>query len=326
MAALSAPSAWSGRRVLVTGATGLVGSWLTKRLLEEDAHVVALVADSDPRSELVRSGDLARTTVVPGALEDYATVERAVVGHEVDTVFHLGAQALVGPAARAPMATMETNVRGTYHVLELCRLNRDVVRRCVVASSDKAYGDSDVLPYTEDMPLSGRNPYDVSKSCADLLAQSYARTYELPIVVTRCGNIFGGGDVNWSRVVPGTIRSLLRGERPVIRSDGTLVRDYTYVLDVVDAYLLAAERGRSGEAFNVSYESPLSVLALVEAITKRMDAGHLEPDIRDEAKHEIHDQYLSAGLARDRLGWEPGFSFDEALDDTIAWYREVLGA
>ena len=232
---------WPGHCVLVTGATGIVGSWLTKDLLELGAHVVALVLDADPQTELYRSEAIRRVNVVQGRLEDFFAVERAIVSHEVDTVFHLGAQAIVSVAYRSPLPTFEANVRGTWNVLEACRLHSDLVKRVVVASSDKAYGEHDALPYTEDVALQGKYPYEVSKSCADLIAQSYFHTYGLPVTVARCGNIYGGGDLNWSRIVPGTIRSLLRGESPILRSDGQFTRDYIYAKDVCRAYLRLAE-------------------------------------------------------------------------------------
>jgi CDP-glucose 4,6-dehydratase len=321
---------WRGRRVLVTGATGVVGAWVVKALLAEEAHVVALVLDADPRSELYRSGDVRRVAVVSGALEDPAALERAVTVHEVDTVLHLGAQTLVGVARRAPLATFETNVRGTWNLLEACRRHGDLVRRVVVASSDKAYGAQARLPYTEDTPLEGRHPYEVSKSAADLIAQAYHRTYGLPVGIARCGNVYGGGDLNWSRIVPGTIRAFLGGERPVIRSDGTCVRDYVYVKDVAAAYLLLAERlddpRVAGEAFNFSTESPLRVLDLVAEIQKLMDATHLAPDVRATATGEIHAQHLSAAKARAVLGWRPRWDLEAGLRETIAWYRAFLGA
>jgi CDP-glucose 4,6-dehydratase len=321
--------AWSGRSVLVTGATGMVGSWLVKELLARDAAVVALVLDLDPQSELVRSGDLDRVAVVQGRLEDLETLERALAVHEVDTVFHLGAQTLVGPAHRAPLVTWEANVRGTYNLLEACRRLSDSVRRVVVASSDKAYGETDTLPYTEESPLAARHPYEVSKACADLIAQSYHHAYALPVAIARCGNVYGGGDLNWSRIVPGTIRSLLREERPVLRSDGTFVRDYLFVRDAAAAYLLLAERleddGVSGRAFNFSDESPRTVLELVEAIGRRLGRGSLAPVVQDAAVGEIHDQALSAARARSVLGWAPRYDLDAGLDETIAWYREYLG-
>src|SRR5215470_17177111 len=263
---------WVGRRVLVTGATGIVGSALTRRLLDAGAYVVVLVRDWDPQSELVRTGDIRRTSVVNGRLEDYDTLERAINEHEIETVFHLGAQPIVTTAFRNPLPTFEANIRGTYNLLEACRVHRSLVSSVIVASSDKAYGDAPSLPYTEDMPVNGRHPYDVSKSCTDLLAMAYAQSYDLPAVVARCGNIYGGGDLNWSPIVPGTIRSLWRGERPIIRSNGLFTRDYIYVQDVVDAYLALAPRagdaGIKGEAFNFSPESRVSVLEITLAIQR----------------------------------------------------------
>jgi CDP-glucose 4,6-dehydratase len=315
--------------VLVTGATGMVGSWLVKDLLATGAYVVALVLDLDPQSELVRSGDLNACAVVSGGLEDLGALERAVTLHEVDTVFHLGAQTIVGVAHRAPHGTWEANVRGTYNLLEVCRRHADLVQRVVVASSDKAYGDAVALPYTEESPLAARHPYEVSKAVGDLIAQSYHHTYELPVGIARCGNIYGGGDLNWSRIVPGTIRSLLRDERPVLRSDGTFVRDYLYVRDAVSAYVDLADGigadGVAGTAFNFSDESPLTVLQLVEGIREQMGKSGVEPVVLDSAVGEIHDQVLSASRARDVLGWKPSHGLASGLDETIAWYRAYLG-
>ena len=316
---------WAARRVFVTGATGVVGAWLVKELLAHGAQVTALVLDADLRSELYRSGDVNRVSVVNGNLEDFAALERAVNDREVDTVFHLGAQAIVGVAHRSPLPTFETNVRGTWNLLEACRRHRDLVERIVIASSDKAYGRRRQLPYTEDMPLAGQHPYEVSKSVADLIAQSYHHTYGLPVGIARCGNVYGGGDLNWSRLVPGTIRAFLRGERPVVRSDGSYVRDYFFVKDCARAYLRLAERLHDpavrGQAFNFSHESPRTVLELVRVIQKLMDAGHLEPDVRNATVGEIHSQYLSAARARDLLGWAPEFDLESGLRETIAWYR-----
>lgn len=322
-------SAWESRRVLVTGATGIVGSWLVKALLEQGASVVALVLDADPQSELYRSNDIRQVTVVNGGLEDFWTLERAINRHEVDTVFHLGAQTLVGTAHRFPLPTFEVNIRGTYNLLEACRLHHDLVRRLVIASSDKAYGEQPNLPYTEAMPLHGRHPYEVSKSCADLIAQAYHHTYQLPVAIARCGNVYGGGDLNWSRVVPGTIRSILAGERPVIRSDGKYIRDYLYVRDAALAYLRLAERldetrGVRGEAFNFSTERPTTVLDIVRMMLRLMDAGHMEPEILNRATGEIRSQHLSAAKARDMLQWEPQFDLETGLRETIDWYRAFL--
>lgn len=319
---------WQGRRAFVTGATGMIGSWLVKDLLTQGTYIVALIQDADPQSELYRSGDIQKVSVVNGELENFWTMERAINQHEVDTVFHLGAQTIVGTAHRFPLPTFEANVRGTYNLLEACRLHRDMVQRVVIASSDKAYGEQ-ALPYTENMPLHGRHPYEISKSCADLIAQAYYHAYGLPVAIARCGNVYGGGDLNWSRIVPGTIRSLLRGDRPIIRSDGTYVRDYIYVKDVVRAYMCLAacldDSRVQGEAFNFSTEKPTTVLELVNVIGKLMDREHINPDIRNCVEGEIRNQHLSAEKARTILKWKPGFDSEFGLHETIAWYRAFFG-
>ncbi len=316
------------RRVLVTGATGIVGSWLVKELLAQRAFIVALVLDVNPQSELYRSGDIQRITVVNGALEDFWTLERTINLYEIDTVFHLGAQTIVGVAHRSPLPTLETNIRGTYNLLEACRVHRGLVQRVVVASSDKAYGEQSNLPYTEDMPLNGSHPYEVSKSCADLIAQTYHHAYGLPIAIARCGNVFGGGDLNWSRIVPETIRSFLKTERPIIRSDGSYIRDYIYVRDVARAYMRLAEclddKQVQGKAFNFSTENPMTVLEVVAVIQKLMGCVHIEPDIRSSAEGEIRSQYLSAAKAHDVLKWKPAFDLESGLTETILWYRALL--
>jgi len=321
------PAHWRDRPTLVTGSTGLLGSWLTRRLLEAKADVVCLVRDWVPRSELVRGGAFESVNVVRGDVCDRDLIERTLGEYEVDTVFHLAAQTIVGVANRNPVSTFESNIQGTWNVLEACRRSPSV-KSIVVASSDKAYGDQEVLPYSEDTPLEGRHPYDVSKSCTDLIAQAYGKTYGLPVSITRCGNFYGGGDLNWNRIVPGTIRSVLRGERPVIRSDGQSVRDYFYVEDGAAAYMLLAERvasdpGLRGAAFNFSNEIQMTVSDVVENILTRMNCS-LQPDIRNEATNEIRHQYLSAQRARSVLGWSPLFTLDEGLDRTIAWYKDFL--
>ncbi len=315
---------WRDRPVLVTGATGLVGSWLTKRLVTSHAEVVCLVRDWVPQSELVRGGTIGRVKVVRGDVQDQALLERTLGEYEIATVFHLAAQTIVGVANRNPVSTFATNIGGTWALLEACRRSPGV-KQIVVASSDKAYGDQPVLPYDEATPLQGRHPYDVSKSCADMIAASYAHSYKLPVCVTRCGNFYGGGDLNWNRIVPGTIRSVLRGERPVLRSDGSFIRDYFYVEDGAAAYMHLAEKmadnpGLAGEAFNFSNEIQLTVLALVQRILATMGSD-LEPDIQRTATNEILHQYLSAEKARRMLDWEPAYTLDTALEATIAWYR-----
>lgn len=321
-------SGWQQRNVFVTGATGLLGSWLVERLLAEGANVTCLVRDWVPRSRLVSEGLLDRTNAVRGELEDDALLVRALNEYEIDSVFHLGAQTIVGTSARSPLSTFEANIRGTWNLLEACRANARLIRRIVVASSDKAYGAHDHLPYTEDMPLQGRFPYDVSKSCSDLIALSYYHTYGLPIAITRCGNLFGGGDLNFNRLIPGTIRSVLQGEPPVIRSDGQFVRDYFYVRDAVEAYLCLAERlpddSCVGQAFNFATEKPLSVLEVVQSILRLLDRKELQPRILNEASHEIRAQYLDCSKAQRVLGWQPSYGIEDALRETIEWYRNAL--
>ncbi len=318
---------WSERRVLVTGATGIVGSHLCTALLDRGAHVVALVRDDDPQSSFYRDGIAPRCSIVRGELQRSEDTMRALNAHEIEVVFHLGAQTLVGTALRDPLETFESNVRGTYNLLDAVRRLKDLVRAVVVASSDKAYGDSHVLPYTEDMPLAGRHPYDVSKSCTDLLAGCYAASYGVPLAIARCGNIYGAGDLNWSRIVPGTIRSLLAGERPILRSDGKSVRDYIYVADVVAAYLALAEQMERdsvrGEAFNFSPETRVDVFEIVRAIAALLESD-LEPVVLDVATHEIKDQTLDASKARAVLGWQPEWPLEAGLRETIPWYRDVL--
>lgn len=320
-------SFWTDRPTFVTGGSGLVGSWLVKRLADAGADVVCLQRDWVPQSELVRAGMLERVRVVRGDVCDQELLERALGEYEISCVVHLAAQTIVGIANRNPVSTFESNIKGTWALLEACRRSPKV-ESIVVASSDKAYGDAPTLPYDESTPLYGRHPYDVSKSCADLIAQSYAHTYGLPVVVTRCGNFYGGGDLNWNRIVPGTIRSVLRNERPVIRSDGKFVRDYFYVEEGARVYMMLAERlARDpllrGEAFNFSNETQVTVLELVEKILRAMDS-QLVPDVRNEPVQEIRVQYLSAKKARERLDWRPQLTLDQGLERTIEWYRESL--
>jgi CDP-glucose 4,6-dehydratase len=322
-------SFWKDRSVLVTGGTGFLGSCLVSRLLDARANVVCLVRDWVPQSELIRTRKIEQVTTIRGDVTDRDVIERALGEYEVEVVFHLAAQAIVGIANRNPLSTFSTNIGGTWNVLESCR-RAPHVKSIVVASSDKAYGDQERLPYDEAMPLQGRHPYDVSKSCADMIAQTYAASYNLPVAITRCGNFYGGGDLNWNRVVPGTIRSILRGNQPVIRSDGKFVRDYFYIEDGAAAYMLLAERLASypvlrGQAFNFSNESQINVLELVERILHKMNSS-LRPEILNQASNEISHQYLSAERARTVLNWGPQFTLDSGLDRTIAWYRQLLGA
>jgi CDP-glucose 4,6-dehydratase len=321
-------SFWQNRPVFVTGATGLVGSWLLRRLFESGADVVCLVRDWVPQSEAVRSGLLERVRVVRGDIRNQACLERTLGEYEIETVFHLAAQTIVSVANRNPISTFESNIQGTWKLLEACR-HSPLVKQIVMASSDKAYGDHERLPYHEDMPLQGRHPYDVSKSCADLIARCYAVSFGLPVAVTRCGNFYGGGDLNWNRIVPGTIRSVIFGQNPILRSDGSFVRDYLYVEDGAAAYMLLAEKlaessALRGESFNFSNESQITALDLVHKILALMNESKLEPDIRNDAKNEIRHQYLSAAKAREKLGWQPLFELDGGLKKTIEWYKEYF--
>ena len=299
---------WYDRPVLVTGCTGLLGSRLTGALLSAGAVVVGLIRDEVPQSELVRSGALDQIRVVHGDVTDYATVERALNEYEVEAVFHLAAQTIVGIANRAPLSTFESNIRGTWVTLEAAR-RCPTVHRVVVASSDKAYGTQPVLPYTEAMPLQGQHPYDVSKSAADLLAQSYAATYGLPVAITRCANLYGGGDLNWNRLIPGTIRSALQGQSPVIRSDGTFMRDYLYVRDAVRAYMMLSEAldraDIRGQAFNCGTDEPMSVLEMTRLILSLSPHPEASPMVLDEVRNEIKDQYLDSAKIRRAVGWAP---------------------
>lgn len=318
---------WQDRRTLVTGASGLLGSWTVQRLLALGADIVCILRDWVPQSELVRANAIEHVNVVRGDICDQELVERTLGEYEVETVFHLAAQTIVGIANRNPVSTFESNIQGTWSLLEACRRN-PLVKQIVVASSDKAYGDHETLPYDEETPFESRHPYDVSKSCADLIAQSYAHTFDLPVAITRCGNFYGGGDLNWNRLVPGTIRSIIRKQRPIIRSDGNYVRDYLYVEDGVSANLLLAERLESepelrGQAFNFSNESRVTVSELVSKILSAMRSD-LQPDIRNEANNEIREQYLNAAKAKKVLGWSPQFDLESGLVKTIAWYRKFL--
>jgi CDP-glucose 4,6-dehydratase len=318
---------WRNRSVFVTGASGFLGSWVVAELNRRGARVAALVRDAagNAREKLIEGSE--PVAIVHGQLEDHALVLRAINEYECDTVFHLGAQPIVGVANRNPVSTFEANIRGTWNVLEACRLV-PTVKRVLVASSDKAYGEQPKLPYDENMPLQGQHPYDVSKSCTDLISQTYFHTYGLPVCITRCGNFFGGGDLNWSRIVPGTIRSALAGEKPVIRSDGTLIRDYVYVRDVALFYLFLAEamedKAIHGEAFNYSTESQLTVLDITRRILAAAGREDLEPVVLGEARGEIPHQYLSAEKARRMLGWSAGYTIEAALAETVAWYRTYL--
>lgn len=318
-------SYWKGKTVVVTGATGLMGGWLIKALAREGAEIVALVRDQAPKSMVVREGLIDRIAIVSGDLESLPTMQRAIAEYEPHTVFHLAAQPLVQVAKRDPVGTLRANVMGTWNVMEACRLAG--TSNVVVASSDKAYGASDNLPYRETHPLQGRYPYDVSKSCTDLIAQMYAATYDVKTAIARCGNLFGGGDLNFSRTIPGLIKATLAGEPFVIRSDGKFVRDFLYVKDAAESYLtlgerLAEDESISGEAFNFSLGERLTVLDIVHMTLEIMGRAELEPVIQNIASSEIREQYLDASKARERLGWQPRYGMKEAIRETVNWYRE----
>ncbi|HEX5235983.1 MAG TPA: NAD-dependent epimerase/dehydratase family protein [Silvibacterium sp.] len=322
-------SYWKGKSVFVTGATGLMGSWLVKALLREQADVVALVRDQAPNSMLVRDGLLDRIAIVNGELESLPTMRRAIAEYQPHTVFHLAAQPLVQVAKLDPVGTLRANVMGTWNVLEACRLTGK--SNVVVASSDKAYGVTEDLPYLETHPLQGRYPYDVSKSCADLVTQMYSATYGLKTAIARCGNLFGGGDLNFSRTIPGVIQATLAGERFVIRSDGKFIRDFLYVKDAAEAYLMLGERlaedpSVSGEAFNFSLGLRLTVLDIVKMTLSIMGRNDLEPVIQNIASSEIREQYLDRSKAHERLQWSPKYKIEDAMRETIAWYKSELGA
>lgn len=318
---------FAGKNVLVTGATGLLGGHLVSALLREKASVVAIVRDSVPECYLKTEGLDRKIRIVQGQLEDYSLVERTLNEYEVEAAFHLGAQTIVRTANRSPLSTFQSNIKGTWNVLEAAR-NSALLQALVVASTDKVYGESSLLPYTEEHPLLASHPYDVSKACADMLSSSYFRTYGLPVGVTRCGNIFGAGDLNFNRIIPGTIRSVAKKERPVIRSDGKMVRDYVYVEDIADANLLlcgALLSGKEkGESFNFSYSKPKTVLEVVDAVQQAMGSA-LKPIVENKASNEIPKQYLSAAKAQKKLGWKPKWSLESGLRPTVDWYNKYLG-
>ncbi|MCX6770018.1 MAG: GDP-mannose 4,6-dehydratase [Candidatus Micrarchaeota archaeon] len=320
-------SFWNGRQVLLTGASGLVGSWLVEELLSQGAQPVCLVRDRVPDSRFFSEGFDKKVTVAAGELEDRNAIERVINEYEPATIFHLGAQTIVQTANRSPLHTFRANIEGTWNLLEACRTHGKAVEQIIVASSDKAYGDQKVLPYTEDTPLQGRHPYDVSKSCVDLISQSYAATYSLPVAISRCGNFFGGGDLNFNRIVPGTIQSLCKNEAPVIRTDGKYVRDYIYVKDAVSAYLTLAEKYKPalcGEAFNFSNEAQMTTLEMVSLISKLMKKS-IAPKVQNSASGEIRNQHLSAKKAREVLGWKAKYGIEEGLAETIDWYLAYFG-
>jgi CDP-glucose 4,6-dehydratase len=316
------------RNVFVTGATGLVGSWLVANLLDQGATVSALILDEDSNSELIRTGNIKKIKSVHGNLTNFELLRDVFANSEFDTVFHLGAQTIVGTALENPVDTFKSNIEGTWNLLESIRTSKKPAKSIVVASSDKAYGTAEKLPYKEDTKLQGEGPYDVSKSCTDLIAQSYGKTYDMPIAVARCGNIYGGGDLNWSRIVPGTIRDLIQGKQPIIRSDGTYVRDYVYVEDIADAYIQLANHQlkapQLGDAYNFSRDEPTSVLDIYRAICQATVGEYVEPIIKNEIKSEIKDQHLDSSKARKTLQWRSGVNLEIGLQKTSKWYRELI--
>ncbi|NWF75843.1 MAG: GDP-mannose 4,6-dehydratase [Nitrospirae bacterium] len=318
---------WLNKNVFVTGCSGLLGSWLVEELIHKGANVIGLLRDYVPQSRIYHDGLIQKITTVTGNIEDFYLIERALNEYEIEIVFHLAAQTIVPIANNNPLSTFETNIRGTWTLLEACRRNRKI-KKIIVASSDKAYGEHQKLPYTEDMPLQGKYPYDVSKSCADLIAQMYFHYYKIPVCVTRCGNLFGGGDLNFNRIVPGTIRSIYYGENPIIRSDGKYVRDYFYVKDAANAYLCLAEKMDNekiiGHTFNFGNDTPMTVLEITGELLTLMERSDLHPVILNEAKGEILKQYLSSKKARKILGWKPVFSLREGLKETIKWYENYF--
>ncbi len=318
---------WQDRNVLITGCTGFLGGHLTKLLVNQDANVVGLVRDRVPRADLFREGLYNKITVVNGCIEDYQLLERTINEYEIETIFHLGAQTIVRIANRNPISTFKSNIEGTWNVLEASRRN-STVKSIVIASSDKAYGTAKKIPYDETACLNGEHPYDVSKSCADLLAKSYFKTYNLPVCITRCGNFYGSGDLNFNRIVPGTIRSVIRNKNPIIRSDGSFIRDYFYIKNGASAYVHLAEKMEDtkihGEAFNFSNEQPLSVIEITQLILQVMGREDLKPEIRNEASNEIPEQWLSSEKAKKMLDWKAKFSIKEGLAETVEWYKELL--
>ncbi len=314
--------------MLVTGCTGMLGSWLTSALVERGADVIGLVRDWVPRSQLVLSGTYQCIKIVRGSVTDYALLERTLAEYGVETVIHLAAQSTAPIGRRNPLLTFETNIRGTWIVLEAVR-RVDTVKRVLLASSDKAYGTHEQLPYTEDLPLLACYPYGVSKACVEMLARAYASTYDMPVAITRCPNLYGGGDLNWNRIIPGTIRSIIQGKRPVIRSDGSPKRDYLFVQDAVTAYFRLAEElddpTLQGQVFNFGTDVPQSVLTIVQAIIASSDHPGIKPLVLGQASNEIHAQYMSSVKAKRLLGWTPVYTLEQALTETWVWYNAFLG-
>ncbi len=318
-------SFWKNRNVFITGGFGLLGTTLVEMLHEFGARVVLLKRDHVPSSRLFETPALLHAQIVQGDFEDYNVVYRALNEYEIDTVFHVGAQPIAPVGNRMPLPTLKTNIMGTANVLEAARVS-PTVKRVLVASSDKAYGPQPVLPYTEEASLRGNHPYDVSKSCTDLIAQMYWNTYKLPVCITRCGNLYGPGDLNWQRIIPETIKHVLHGEAPVIRSDGKFIRDYFFVRDAANAYIrLAEEMDRPeivGQAFNFSTGNRYTAIDIVNKVIEAMGRVDLEPVILNQAKSEIIEQTLSSEKALRLLNWKPQFTVEEGLKETVEWYTK----
>ena len=313
---------WQDRRVLVTGATGFVGSYLTQTLLDNGADVVTIMRDFCPDSRFLDECEHEETKIVRGDLNNKYLIERTLAEYEIDTVFHLAAQTVVSIANISPYSTIDNNINITLNLLEAMR-TYGKIRHAVIASSDKAYGE--LFPrrkYTEIDATQGIHPYDVSKSCTDLIARSYCVTYDMPIAITRCGNIYGGGDMNWSRLIPNTIRRILKGQLPVVHGSGNETRDYFYVEDCVQAYMLLSEKQAVGP-YNFSTGEEMTVKKVIETLCKVMDVP-VTYDTLNDFKAEIYYQWLDSTKARKNLGWLPKYSFAEGLRKTVAWYRNRL--
>jgi len=318
---------WKGKNVFVTGADGFIGGWVAKGLVDAGANVTVIIRDLKRQpNALDFHGMRDKVTIVIGDISDYAVISRLLNEKSIDTIFHLAAQAIVGTANRSPISTFESNIKGTWTILEGARVT-STVKRVIVASSDKAYGDQKKLPYTEDQPLHGLFPYDASKVCADVLAQSYHASYGLPVCITRNANTYGGADGNMSRIVPDTVCSCLLGKELIIRSDGTLERDYMYVKDAVSAYLLLGENMHRkeivGQAFNFGVGQPVTVIELFNSII-RLTGSKIKPKILDQAKNEIKKQYLCVDKVKSLLSWKPAYTLDSGLKETIEWYHSYL--
>lgn len=318
---------WQDRKVLITGYEGFIGSWLVKFLLSFGAKIWGLDIKTHRKQTILSDKELNKVNIIKGNVENFPLVSKIIKESKIEFIFHLAAKSLVGDCLKKPIKAFSTNIKGTWNILEASR-NSNTIEVVIIASSDKAYGIQNRLPYREESPLVGSHPYDVSKSCADLLAYAYFHTYNLPVCVTRCGNVFGPGDFNFSRIVPDIIRSIIKDRTLIIRSDGKFTRDYIYVKDVVTGYLTLAQKMQRlrlfGEAFNFSNEKPISVLNLVKIIAEFNGQGKANYEITNKAKYEIKHQYLSAKKARQILKWSPQYNLEEGLKETIKWYKDFL--